>query len=86
MSVNEIKNKFIKKIDLRGNVCPMNFVYTKVALEDMHKGEILEVLIDFCSAKKSIPDSCLRQDLAKLLNVEEFGESKKYWKLILQKL
>jgi len=39
---NEIK----KKIDLHGVVCPMNFVKTKLALEELERGEYLEVILD----------------------------------------
>ncbi|MFQ3675031.1 MAG: sulfurtransferase TusA family protein, partial [Endomicrobiia bacterium] len=35
-----------EKLDLRGISCPMNFVKTKLKLEEMQKDEILEVLLD----------------------------------------
>ncbi|PIP67687.1 MAG: SirA-like domain-containing protein, partial [Candidatus Omnitrophica bacterium CG22_combo_CG10-13_8_21_14_all_43_16] len=31
-------------LDLRGVICPVNFVKTKLKLEEMNIGEILEVL------------------------------------------
>ena len=33
-------------LDLRGVVCPINFVKTKLKLEEMNSGEILEIVID----------------------------------------
>nr|MDO8117124.1 sulfurtransferase TusA family protein [Candidatus Sigynarchaeota archaeon] len=35
-----------KEIDLTGKICPMTFVYTKLALEQMHQGQLLMVLLD----------------------------------------
>jgi TusA-related sulfurtransferase len=33
-------------LDLRGVACPMNFVKTKLALEKLPQGTVLEVLLD----------------------------------------
>ncbi|KXK30659.1 MAG: hypothetical protein UZ01_01328 [Candidatus Brocadia sinica] len=34
------------RIDLRGVLCPINFVKTKLKLEMMDSGQILEVILD----------------------------------------
>ena len=67
-------------------MCPMTFVYTKLALEEMKKGEFLEVILDFPSAIKSIPESCKRQNLAEVIKIEELNKDRKEWLLILQKI
>ncbi|MBA7505316.1 putative sulfur carrier protein [subsurface metagenome] len=89
MSVNKnINNKEgdIKKLDLRGKICPMTFVYTKLAIEELNKGDIIEVVVDFPPAVENIPDSCKRQSLAELLDITEIDSHKKSWRLSLKKL
>lgn len=46
-----------KTIDLRGVSCPMNFVKTKVALDGIGAGEILEVILDEGDAILNVPRS-----------------------------
>jgi tRNA 2-thiouridine synthesizing protein A len=84
---NSTAKKTIKKIDIRGRVCPMTFVYTKLALEDLNKGDILEVLLDYRPAVKNVPNNCKRQGIAEILDIEEFSEEETYnWLLKLQKI
>jgi len=75
-----------KQIDIRGKVCPLTFVYTKLALEELNKDTILEVLLDFLPALKNIPESCKRQSIAELLEVKEIHSDKPEWLMILKKL
>ncbi len=46
-----------KKINIKGLVCPYTFVKAKLAIESMEIGEILEILLDFEEASRSIPKS-----------------------------
>lgn len=85
MSLNN-EGESIKKLDICGKVCPMTFIYTKLALEEMETNEILEVLLDFPAAIENVPDSCKRQDLAELLEVKEIDSNKKTWTLLFRKL
>ena len=85
MSLNN-EGESIKKLDICGKVCPMTFIYTKLALEEMETNEILEVLLDFPAAIKNVPDSCKRQDLAELIEVKEIDSNNKKWKLLFRKL
>jgi tRNA 2-thiouridine synthesizing protein A len=75
-----------KKIDIKGYMCPMTFVYTKLALEELNKGDILEVELDFLPAIKSIPENCKRQSLAELIDVKEKDKTAKIYELVLRKL
>jgi tRNA 2-thiouridine synthesizing protein A len=75
-----------KQIDIRGKVCPLTFVYTKLALEELEKGKILEVYLDFPAALKNIPESCKRQSIAELLEIKEHHSDKPEWIMILKKL
>lgn len=46
-----------KSIDLTGELCPMNWVRTKLALEAMAPGDTLEVWLDAGEAATSVPGS-----------------------------
>lgn len=44
-------------LDLRGTPCPINFVRSKLRLERMKTGEILEVWLDGGEPIEQVPDS-----------------------------
>ncbi len=44
-------------IDLRGVICPMNFVKTKLRLEALDDGQVLEVTLDKGEAFQNVPKS-----------------------------
>jgi len=50
-----------EQIDLRGTPCPLNFVRTKLTLEKMEPGSLLEVWLDPGEPIEQVPDS-LRMD------------------------
>jgi tRNA 2-thiouridine synthesizing protein A len=43
------------QLDLRGVKCPLNWAHTKVRLEQMTRGQILEVVIDDPRGVRDIP-------------------------------
>lgn len=45
------------KIDLRGTPCPLNFVRTKLKLQQMPPGSLLEVWLDPGEPIEQVPDS-----------------------------
>jgi TusA-related sulfurtransferase len=45
------------RLDLRGTPCPLNFVRTKLKLEQMPAGELLEVWLDAGEPIEQVPDS-----------------------------
>lgn len=45
------------QLDLRGTPCPINFVRTKMKLEQMNAGELLEVWLDPGEPIEQVPDS-----------------------------
>lgn len=53
-----------EKLDLRGTPCPLNFVRTKLYLEKMAAGSLLEVLLDPGEPIEQVPES---------LQVEGYG-------------
>lgn len=46
-------------LDIRGEVCPYTFVKTKLALEDLALGEVLEVIGDNPEGAVNVPRSCV---------------------------
>ena len=82
---NDLKNpnsdaiKEDRELDLRGYQCPMTFVYTKVALEEMESDSILKVILDFRSAFTNVPKSIMRQELGEILSEYEKDTEKTIW-------
>ncbi len=65
--------KVAKKIDIRGLVCPYTFVKSKLAIETMEVGEVLEILLDYEEALSSIPNS-MRDHGHTVLEVDKVSE------------
>ncbi len=63
-----------KSLSLRGVSCPMNFVKTKIALEDLESGDLLEVILDEGDAMLNVPRS-LKEEGHKIIKVEPLGEA-----------
>ncbi len=58
--MNKISNQFFSadaQLDLRGTPCPINFVRTKLRLEQMESGSLLEVWLDPGEPIEQVPDS-----------------------------
>jgi TusA-related sulfurtransferase len=58
------------QLDLRGTPCPINFVRTKLRLEKMAPGTLLEVWLDPGEPMEQVPDS-LRMEGYSIEQVEE---------------
>lgn len=53
----DINPKPDAELDLRGTPCPINFVRTKLRLEQMTPGSLLEVWLDPGEPIEQVPDS-----------------------------
>lgn len=49
------------QLDLRGTPCPINFVRTKLRLEQMAPGALLEVWLDPGEPIEQVPDSLIME-------------------------
>lgn len=47
--------------NLRGVNCPMNLVYTKVAMAAIQSGQVLEIILDNGPPINNVPGSVLRE-------------------------
>jgi tRNA 2-thiouridine synthesizing protein A len=63
-----------KRLDLHGVICPMNFVKTKLALEDLTPGDLLEIIIDEGDAMLNVPRS-IKEEGHKIIKVIPLGET-----------
>jgi sulfite reductase (ferredoxin) len=54
---NTLTTTKIHTADLRGVICPLNFVKAKIALEKLNPGEILEILLDEGEPVRNVPAS-----------------------------
>jgi len=52
---DEIKAEAV--LDLRGVLCPINFVKTKLKLESLEDGQVLEVVLDSGEPIQNVPKS-----------------------------
>lgn len=69
------------QIDLRGVLCPINFVKTKLKLEMMDSGQVLEVLLDDGEPIRSVPRS-VKEEGHKIVKVENIEGS---YRLLIKK-
>ena len=63
-----------KSINIKGLVCPYTFVKSKLAIESMEVGQILEILLDSEEASRNIPKS-MEDHGQKVLKVEKINET-----------
>jgi len=73
--------KVDREIDITKEICPMTFVKTKLKLETMSAGEILEVTLREGEPLLNVPRS-VEQDGHKILDLRQEGE---VYKLIIER-
>ncbi|MEC4673387.1 MAG: sulfurtransferase TusA family protein [Nitrospirota bacterium] len=67
-----------EEIDLRGVICPYNFVKTKLKLDTMLPGQVLTVLLDDGDPIRNVPRSVENEGHA-ILNQESLGATHRVW-------
>ena len=77
--IDIVKSNYV--LDLRGVECPLNFVKTKIQLEKMNQGEVLEIWLDPGEAIESVPPS-VREEGHEILGQEKIEN---YFKVIIKK-
>jgi len=68
-------------IDLRGVMCPTNFVKTKLKLEAMDEGQILEVVLDSGEPIQNVPKS-VKEEGHRIVKVEKLDDA---FRLLIKK-
>ncbi len=77
--MNDIK--IDQTLDLKGVPCPLNFVKTKLRLEEMAAGEILEIILDDGDPIKNVSAS-VKEEGHQILKVEKVDG---HFKLLVKK-
>jgi len=70
-----------REVEFLNVACPMNYVKTKLVLEEMEKGQVLSVLLNDEGAR-NVPRST-EGDGNQVLSVDQMGENR--WRLLIRK-
>lgn len=62
-----------QKIDITKDICPMTFVKTKLKLETMQSGEVLEVTLSHGEPLKNVPRS-VKEEGHTILDLNQVGD------------
>lgn len=71
-----------RKKDLRGVLCPMNFVRTKLELSQLQSGDVLEILLDDGKPIENVPGS-VRLEGHTVISEKQLPDG--YWQVIIKK-
>lgn len=71
-----------RELDLRGEVCPYTFVWSKLTLEEMESGQTLRVVVDYLPATTNVPRS-LKMEGHRVLQVAQINDTD--WQIVVQK-
>ena len=74
--------KIDRQLNIKGEVCPYTFVRSKLVLEEMDAGQVLEVIIDHEPATDNVPRS-MENEGHSVLKVEKINDTD--WHIIVRK-
>ncbi len=74
--------KVDKEINLKGEVCPMPFVRSKIMLEEMEIGQVLKIIVDYLPAVVNVKKSLEIQG-DKIISVNQLNDTD--WEIVVQK-
>lgn len=72
-----------KELDLKGEVCPFTFVKSKLIIEQMDKGQVLRVILDYKPSVENVPKS-MEMEGQEVLAVNQIGEN--LWEVLVRKV
>jgi len=76
------KMKFDKTINIKGEICPYTFVKSKLAIEELKSGQILEIILDHQPATENVPRS-MSNEGNKILEVKKLNNTD--WRILIKK-
>jgi TusA-related sulfurtransferase len=65
--------KIDKRLDIRGEVCPYTLVKSKLGVESIEVGQVIEITLDYPEASESIPKAMLNYGHS-VLKVEKIND------------
>lgn len=74
--------KVDKEINIKGEVCPYTFVKSKLAIEEMEKGQVLRVIVDHLPALKNVPRS-MENEENEVLDISQINGTD--WQIVIKK-
>jgi len=74
--------KIDSEANLKGKMCPFNFVYAKQALHNLEDGKILKIIVDDPTAVTEVPRG-MEADGHKVLIVKQINKTD--WEIVIQK-
>ncbi len=80
--MGETEIKIDDTINLKGVACPINFVKTKLKLEQMQDGEVLELIIDDGEPMQNVPRS-IKEEGHKIVKAERLSDNT--YRLLIKK-
>ena len=72
-----------KSINLKGDVCPITFAKSKLALDAIRSGQVLEIIVDYIPATENIPRS-MENEGHKVIEVKKINKTD--WRILIQKI
>ncbi len=72
-----------RELDLKGEVCPFTFVKSKLIIEQMDKGQVLRVILDYKPSVENVPKS-MEMEGQEVLAVNQIGEN--LWEVLVRKV
>ena len=72
-----MKKKLVNELNLKGEICPMTFVKTKLAIERLNSGESIKVIFNSSEAKINVPKS-LKELNYKVIAINDIDENNFY--------
>lgn len=72
-----------KELDLKGTVCPANFVKAKLALEGLDDGKVLRIIVDYEPAVSELPRA-MEYEGHKVLEVKKLSATD--WEIVILRL
>ena len=79
---DNIKESKTRNVDLRGEVCPYTFVKSKLIIEEIEPGQVMEVIVDYAPASTNVPKS-MEMEGHEVLGVEQIKDGE--WLIKLRK-
>jgi len=76
------EHKINRELNLKGTICPDNFVKAKLALEELDSGQVLKIIVDYEPAISEVPKA-MEYEGHKILEVKRLNKTD--WEIIIQK-
>ncbi len=74
--------KIDRILNLKGTICPYNFINSKLELEKMEIGQVLKVIVDYKNAVDEVPKA-MEYEGQKILGVNQINDSD--WEIVIEK-